>query len=147
MLLLVFDAICSSASYGSGWTGESSEFASLFCLRQGCPVGVFFWNCRNLGGYLDIPGPNKVRRRAHRSQCGKSLCIYIYNYMYILYNYIQYIIYIYNYIFWNYILHRTPIPPDRSNMEQLNQVHLHGEKICSALPCHRFVNLCELQMS
>jgi hypothetical protein len=40
VLLLVFDAICSSASYGSGWTGESSEFASLFCLRQGCPVGA-----------------------------------------------------------------------------------------------------------
>jgi len=40
VLLLVFDAICSSASYESGWTGESSEFASLFCLRQGCPVGA-----------------------------------------------------------------------------------------------------------
>ena len=29
-----------------------------------------------------IPGPNKVRRRAHRSQCGKSLCIYIIIYIY-----------------------------------------------------------------
>lgn len=61
------------------------------------------WNQREStqgeGGFLlelqksgRIPGPNKVRRTAHRSQCWKSLCVYVY--IYILYYYIHNYIYI-----------------------------------------------------
>ena len=101
--LNVFDAICSSASYGSGWPGESSKFASLFFLRQGCPVGA---TRKHSGGRWFSSGTAEIWEDTWAQQGpanSTSFSVWEEIYIYILYYIIIYII-IYIYYILLYIL-------------------------------------------